>query len=130
MFGHGQQLGRALADVQVETAFLAVVFRTEPPVARLLRERIGQVAVEIAERLQGRYGRCVVGGPELRWGGGAQRLVDELDVAVILFARDAVPYLGRVEQIGPGLRNQRRHALQALDDVPEPLLPGGGVVGA
>jgi len=42
MFSYGQQLGRGLAGVQVEPAFLAVVLRTQPPVAGLLGQRLAR----------------------------------------------------------------------------------------
>jgi len=53
---------------------------------------------------------------------GAHSRVDEIDVAGVLFTRNAVPHLRRVLQIGFGLPDQLRHLVQPVDDVPVAIL--------
>ena len=49
-------------------------------------------------------------------------MIDQLDVALVLFTRDAIPDFRRIDQVGFGLLDERRDFLEALDDVLESSL--------
>ncbi len=113
---------RPAASTKVE--LFRVVFFAETPIGSFGRELVLEKSVEIAHRRQSFRGRCGVR-CLLRCGRGVtQCLVDQRDIAVVLFTRDPVPYFGRVGQIGFGLLVQGRHFLQTMRDVIEALLDG------
>ena len=98
-FGSRQQLGGRAPGVQDVVALELVVVLADAPVAGFGRQRGCQVVVELAQGLQGGRSCRGVGGLRSLRCRLTQCLVDELDVAVVLLARHAVPDLGRVDEV-------------------------------
>ena len=125
-FRVGEKRFGRLVDSQCEGELAHVVLLAKPPVAGLLRERVGQVGVEVLQRGDRLPGGRVIGHLQIGGHRGAQRVIDQRDIAVVLLMGDVVPDLRRVNEVRPGLVEQRRQLFEALDDVAE--APAGGRV--
>ena len=105
--------------------FAHVHVLSETPTGVVAVGQVGfQVGLELVEGVEGRPGRARVVGPQIVGNRGAQSLVDQLDIALILLDGHLGPDVRRRDQVDSRLVEIQRHLLQAGDDVLEALRLG------
>ena len=116
-----QHLIRRALGPQHQAELLPVVVRPQAPgvLGGGLQIRF-EPAGEGAQGLQSRGGRAIVGGAQRAGNGGANGVVDQLDVAGVLVEGDLGPDGRRILQVAPGGSQERGQLLEARDDVPHP----------